>query len=197
MKLLESLSAAFNTMLQKHADKKELKNKLPHVESVIASNDAKAVKASIEEISSLSSYNTDVRDRLMRKAITGDHENSFHVLMEEIADPNYMLTEVVDMIPDRGYEYESKSLLYTAVEAQSPKIASILANDPKIDVTKSGFHKSNIYGAKKEIDFKTPLETARGVKSLSGVISVLARKEAEMKMHEAALLYSEANHYWP
>lgn len=149
MKLLESLSTAFNTMLQNHADRKELKNKLPHVEHVIASNDTKAVKASIEEISALSSYNTDVRDALIRKAITGDHEQSFKALMEDVGDPNYMLTVVTDMTLDRGYELDNKSLLYTAVEAQSPKIASILANDPKTDVTKSGFYKSNLYGEKK------------------------------------------------
>jgi len=194
------ISGYFQKAAENRAAARVQAAKFDEVAAAIDAGDFKTVA----EIAANTAFTYRQVNGMVMKAILSDNVDIFDAVLQGRdlkGNPNYTMHFHDSFMPEGPHHWSESSLLYLALQNRKSNVAASLANNPKIDITKSGYSETSTYHSggfggsgrmeKKRTVYGSPLELARKLNMIE-VIRPLALRTVELRQSEAAALLREA-----
>jgi hypothetical protein len=195
------ISGYFQKAAENRAASHARAEKFDRVAEAIDAGDVKTVA----EIAMNTAFTYRQFNGMVMRAILSDNVEIFNAVLQGRdlkGDPNYTMHFHDSFMPEGPHHWSESSLLYLALENRKANAAASLANNPKTDITKSGYSETSVYHSggfassghseSKKTVYSSPLELARKL-NMTEVIAPLARRTAELMADQAAVLMREAH----
>ncbi len=194
------ISKYFQKAAENRAAARAQEQKFDEVAAAINAGDVKTVA----DIAANTAFNYRQFNGMVMRAILSDNADIFNAVLQGRdlkGDPNYTMHFRSPLMPEGPHHWSESSLLYLAIANRKSNVAASLANNPKTDITKSGYSETSTYHSggfassghmeKKKTVYGSPLDLARKL-GMTEVIIPLARRTAELMRSDAAALMREA-----